>query len=127
MKLYGQHGYGDGHKIEEGLRRHLLDGVIYSPKDISVSKLTQCLASHRAEFPQADLLFDPQYYAATLAVDPHARVGKLEEDYNSYFAPRRRSQLLSEEQVVTDIERVFQFQLELGVSSIIAPNIIITR
>jgi hypothetical protein len=127
MKLYGQHGYADGHKIEEGLRRHLLDGVIYSPKDVSIAKLAQCLSDHRAEFPSADLLFDPQYYAATLAVDPQARVGKLEEDYSSYFGPRRRSQLLNEDQVVKDIERTCRFQMEMDVSAIIAPNIIISR
>lgn len=127
MKLYGQHGHADGHKIEEGLRRQLIDGVIYSPKDVSLVRLQQNLESHRAEFPNADILFDPQYYASTLAVDPNARTGKLGEDYDSYFAPRRRSQLLSEEQVTEDIEKVCNFQADLDVSAIIAPNIIISR
>jgi hypothetical protein len=36
MKLYGQHGYADGNKIEEGLRQRFLDGVIYSPKDYTL-------------------------------------------------------------------------------------------
>ncbi len=127
MKLYGQHGHADGHKIEEGLRQELIDGVIYSPKDVSLARLRQNLEHHRAEFPEVEVLFDPQYYAATLAVDPNARTGKLGEDYNAYFAPRRRSQLLSEEQVTEDIARVCNFQAELGVSAIIAPNIIISR
>jgi hypothetical protein len=127
MKLFAQHGYGEGQKIEEGFRRGIIDGVIYSPKDISLAKLRQSLDSHRENFPRADFLFDPQYYAAIMAVDPAARVGKLEEDYTGYFAARRRNQLLSEEQIRADIRAVARFQIELPTTAIIGPNIIISR
>jgi hypothetical protein len=127
MKILGQHGHGAGDKIEEGLRRRLIDGVIYSPKDVSLARLRQNLENHREEFPDADLLFDPQYYATTLAVDPNSRVGKLGEDYTAYFAPRRRIQLLSEEQVRRDIENVCRFEIDLPVTAIIAPNLLISR
>ena len=36
MKLFAQHGASEGEKINEGFVRGLLDGVIYSPRDVSL-------------------------------------------------------------------------------------------
>ena len=54
MKLYAQHGYGDGQKIIEGLRTELLDGVIFSPKDIKLATMRDSAGTISAEFPAAD-------------------------------------------------------------------------
>src|SRR5262245_45452576 len=103
MKLFAQHGYGDGQKVAEGLQGQLLDGVIFSPKDIKLAKMQETAASFASSFPGADRLFDPQFYAALPAVDPLCRVGNLDDDYADYFQARRRVQLLGEQQVISDV------------------------
>lgn len=91
MKLFAQHGASEGEKISEGLRRGLLDGVIYSPRDVSLASLKEKLATVEAAAPEAERLLDPQYYAIFLNGTDEARLGYLmEEDYKSYFQPRRR-------------------------------------
>lgn len=126
MKLYAQHGFGDGQKTVDGLRRGFIDGVIFSPKDIGVERLKDAIGEANAANPRADVLFDPQFYATFAAVDPQANVGKLVEEY-PYFQARRRSQLLSERQLRDDLDSALQFQVGLGVTAVVAPNVIIPR
>jgi len=127
VKLLAQHGFADGEKTKEGLNQGLLEGVIFSAKDIALQKLETCISEHSAINPKAFLLFDPQFYASLFASDPRARTGKLSDDYKAYFSTRRRSQLENEAQVVADINATVKFQIGLKVSAIIAPNILIPR
>lgn len=127
MKLFAQHGFNKGQKLKQGFERGLLDGVIFSPKDIALDDLTTCLDEIAEKWPQADRLFDPQLYASLLANTPGARCGTLLRDYGTYFGPRRRSQLEQETRVVADLEAAIRFQASLNVTGIIAPNIIIPR
>lgn len=128
MRTYAQHGHGDGQKTAEGLARKLIDGVIYSPKDIPEERLQQNIGELRESHRKAELFFDPQFYACFAAVDPSTNLGNLgDEDSYAYFQPRRRSQLLSERQLVADLDAVLSFQVALPVSGIIAPNILIPR
>jgi len=128
MKLYAQHGHGDGKKTAEGLAKKYIDGVILSPKDIPESKLKSTIKQFRTDSRKAEILFDPQFYACLAAVDPASNLGNLgEEDAYAYFQPRRRSQLLSERQLCQDLDATLQFQSELAVSALIAPNILIPR
>jgi len=132
MKLYAQHGHGNGQKIAEGLAKRLIEGVIYSPKDLSKAKLRDNTAQMQSEHPDADILFDPQFYASISAVDPAANLGNLENetggtrDY-AYFQPRRRSQLLSEQKLIEDLNATLRFQVDFPVSAFIAPNILVPR
>jgi hypothetical protein len=126
MKLFAQHGASEGEKISEGLTRGLLDGVIYSPRDVSLASLKEKLASVETAAPKAERLVDPQYYAIFLNGTDEARLGYLmEEDYKSYFQPRRRSQLERENQIEKELEAALKFQSGLHVTDIIAPNILI--
>lgn len=127
MKLYAQHGHGDGQKSVTGLAQSLIDGLIFSPKDISAERLRAVGKEIRSAHPSADVLFDPQFYATILAVDPASNLGSLDEDYADYFKARRRSQLLSEKQLLGDLDAVLQFQRGLPVTAVIAPNILIPR
>ncbi|MCB1078488.1 MAG: hypothetical protein KDM64_11740 [Verrucomicrobiae bacterium] len=79
------------------------------------------------QFGDADRLFDPQLYASLIAHDPAARMGRLLDEEYPYFGPRRRSDLESEGNVVIDLRACLEFQLELDVTSVIAPNIVIKR
>ena len=96
MKLFAQHGFSDGLKTVEGLGKELIDGVIFSPRDITPEKLRECASKFTESAPISERLFDPQYYATLSALDPLSRTGYLKEEYSCYFAPRRYDQLLRE-------------------------------
>src|SRR3989304_5420687 len=99
MKLFAQHGASEGEKISEGFARGLLDGVIYSPRDVSLPSLKEKLSTVAAASPAAQRLLDPQASAVFLNGTEEARLGYLlEEGYATYFQPRRRSQLERESQ-----------------------------
>jgi hypothetical protein len=126
MKLFAQHGASEGEKITEGFARGLLDGVIYSPRDVSLPALKEKLSAVELAAPTAERLFDPQYYAIFLNGIAEARLGwLLEEDYKPYFQPRRRSQLERETQIEKELATALAFQSGLNVTGIIAPNILI--
>jgi len=131
MKLYAQQGYGtgsgDNDRIIAGLELGHIDGAIISPKDYALDRTIAQLERIEAEFPHADRLFDPQWYASVLAHDPNSRMGKLASDDYSYFEARRRSQMESENQVRVDLEACLRFQAELRVTSVIAPGIVIRQ
>lgn len=128
MQLLAQHGFGNGEKIARALNEGLVDGAIFSAKDISPSKLASKLAEMEEDYPQSVRLFDPQFYAALIAAQPGARLGNLDGDEaHSYFEARRRRELEREPQVQEDLNTVIAYQQALPVSAIIAPNIVIRR
>jgi len=125
MKLFAQHGAQEGDKTNEGLSRGLLDGVIYSPRDVALESLRTKLDSLAASYADAERLLDPQYYAIFQNGTEEARLGYLPEAYDSYFQPRRRAQLERESQIQKDLTAALAFQASLNVTSVIAPNILI--
>jgi len=96
VKLFAQHGFSDGLKTVEGLSKELIDGVIFSPRDITPEKLRESASKFTESAPISERLFDPQYYTTLSALDPLSRTGYLQEEYSCYFAPRRYDQLLRE-------------------------------
>ncbi|MFP4155982.1 MAG: hypothetical protein ACLFU4_00005, partial [Opitutales bacterium] len=68
MKLYAQQGHGTGDKIQEGLARRWIDGAILSPKDNRLEKIKNHLRDIALQYPDADRMFDPQFYATLLAL-----------------------------------------------------------
>lgn len=127
MKLYAQQGHGTGEKINEGLDKGWIGGAILSPKDNRLEKIENHLSHIKANYPNADRMFDPQFYATLLALLDGARLGKLTGEDYPYFEARRRGQLESENQIRCDLEAVLRFQENLEVTHIIAPNIVIPQ
>ncbi len=125
MKLFAQHGAQEGEKVNEALDRNLLDGVIYSPRDVSLATLTTKLDGLAENHSTIERFFDPQYYSIFLNGNAEAKLNYLLEDYNVYFQSRRRSQLERENQIRTDLQAALAFQKNLHVTSMIAPNILI--
>ncbi|MFA5263085.1 MAG: hypothetical protein WC378_04615 [Opitutaceae bacterium] len=125
MKLYAQHGFQPGKRISQALADQLIDGVIYSAKDIDPAKLAEVLG---AQASLSDRFFDPQYYACLTAAQPGARLGWLlgDEGY-PYFRARRRADLEREANVREDLEACLAFQSGLKLAGLIAPNIVIRR
>ena len=127
MKLFAQHGAQAGEKITEGLTQGLLDGAVFSPRDIALDTLRTKLDAMATNFPTAERLFDPQYYAVFLADNQDARLGYLADDYSVYLQQRRRGQLEREAKVRDDVRAALDFQKSLAVTSLIAPGILIPR
>jgi hypothetical protein len=128
MKLYAQHGAHAGEKIQLGLEHAILDGVIFGAKDIRPQTLVDKLSQLSGEFPEADLMLDPQYYATLLAGQPGVRLGYLVGDPSyAYFSARRRQDLERESRVQRDLRSVLEYQAGLPVTAAIAPNIVIRR
>ncbi|MEY4244296.1 MAG: hypothetical protein RLZZ245_1881, partial [Verrucomicrobiota bacterium] len=129
--LYAQQGYGTGtdknDRITAGLAAGYIQGAIISPKDFARDRAVALMEQMQTNFPDADRLFDPQWYASILAHDPDCRMGKLVTDDYSYFEARRRSQLESEAQVRTDLEQCLSFQAAMPVTAAIAPGIVIRQ
>ncbi|MBN1576450.1 MAG: hypothetical protein JW913_07860 [Chitinispirillaceae bacterium] len=128
MKLYSQNGFGEVTKVIEGLQNDFIDGVIISPKDISSSKLTNKIEQYREVKKDAELLFDPQFYASIGMEADGYRLGHLLEDYNDYFTLRRRSALERESAVEGALEAALKYQMGMPfLDAIIAPNILISK
>lgn len=127
MKLYAQQGYGTGERINSGLEEGVIHGVIFSPRDNSKDRIISQLSKIADDFPDADRLFDPQYYAAIIALDDGCRLGKLEGDNYSYFKARRRAELERESVIREDLLACLSEQSEMNLTALIAPNIVIRR
>ena len=81
MPLLAQSGYGRGEKVNRGLEAGSIRGVILSPRDESRERLESFCAELAGMADTPTVLFDPQFYTATLR---NARDGNL-ADY-SYYA-----------------------------------------
>lgn len=134
MKLYAQYGSKPGNKIVEGLQQGLLDGVIVGAKDESASYQRDFMKRISTEFPDRQLLFDPQLYACFIATKDRARLGALWGDDshgfeggNGYFRPLRRRDLERESDAERELERCLVHQAKMPVQALIAPNIVIRR
>ncbi|MGA2916626.1 MAG: hypothetical protein ABSE89_11430 [Sedimentisphaerales bacterium] len=125
MKLYAQHGAQNGTKLDEGIQGKSIDGVVFSPRDISAEKLQELLTQIRSKSKTFDLFFDPQLYACFLAKISEARLGYLLDDYSQYFRDYRRSHLEREKEVSLAIKAAVEFEQNLPLTAIIAPNILI--
>ena len=75
MSLFAQHGWSKSDKIETGLRKGILQGVVLSPRYERPAPLQLFMKQLRFEFGEtATIIFDPQFYVAAL---PEARAGEL--------------------------------------------------
>ncbi len=130
MKLLAQHGASNGDKTARGLEKGYVDGVIYSPRDVTAPKLQEHLAEAVKIKANSTRLFDPQYYACYNVSPQDARLGRLAtcEEYGKYFKRRRRNELEGDTATLKrDIENCIEFQSNLDLTALIAPNILITR
>ena len=66
MSVLAQCGWGRGGKIERGLNENVINGVIMSPRDETPDRLENAINQWGNDFPDAVVLFDPQFYAANL-------------------------------------------------------------
>ncbi len=128
MKLYSQNGYNEGNKVVEGLEAGYIDGAIFSPKDTPLVQLENKAKQYKKAKEDAEIFFDPQFYAALGLEGQGNRLGSLLEDYSEYFSLRRRNSLERESAVREVLRDVLSFQIRMPfLNAVIAPNIFISK
>lgn len=125
MKLYAQVGHGAGDKLIRGLKEKLIDGAIFSPKDLKRDTLKEKVDEIRKDFRKADVLIDPQFYVSLSAASPNSKVGHLPEW--EFFRGYRKSKLELAETVRKVLDECLRCVAELDVTGIVAPNIYISQ
>lgn len=76
MYILAQHGWGKGNKIQTGISNDSIGGVILSPKDEKIESLESFITGLSAEFPNTEILLDPQFYHTTIQ---NSKEGRLAE------------------------------------------------
>ena len=91
MKLFAQIGHGLGDKVTMGLTEGIINGAIFSPKDLQKSTMYSRITEMYNDYPEAEILIDPQFYVSLYSSSPEINIGKI-FDWN-YFRSFRKGQL----------------------------------
>ena len=121
MAIYAQHGYGKTDKIERGLDARSIEGVVLGPRDEDPDNMERYARDLRRAYPDAALLFDPQFYVTTITP---VRDGHL-QDYDYYTPGLTRASFTSPRNVRNYVRATLQYQMRLPVSRLIAPTVMI--
>lgn len=124
MKLYAQHGYGCGNKINRGFVDRSIKGVILSPRDKSPDRMSSLIAAMKKEFGAVDVFIDPQLYTTVFAETPTAKLGNL-LDYPYFPGKRERTDYENTRNIDNDIEVCLKYQSDLPLTGWISPNIVV--
>jgi hypothetical protein len=125
MKLFAQVGHGLGDKVAIGLKEKLIDGAIFSPKDLKRETMVSRISEIRRDFPDAEIMVDPQFYVCLFANSPAINFGNI-TDW-SYFRTFRKGELERSQTVDRVLEEYFKEIADLEVTSVLAPNIYISQ
>lgn len=125
MKLFAQIGHGLGDKVLQGLSENILDGAIFSPKDLQKSTMLDRILEIRSQYPDAERLIDPQFYLSIYANSAQINLGRADEW--SSFKVYRKSDLELTETVDTVLQDYFDEINGMDVTSVIAPGIYVSQ
>lgn len=102
MSILAQCGYGRSDKIEQGLTAGFIDGVIMSPRDENKDRLEMTIPQWGKDYPKANVLFDPQFYAATISAPKDGHLSEYDYYNNNcgrgrtHFSPSRISRYVQD-------------------------------
>jgi hypothetical protein len=125
MKLFAQMGHGMGDKVTMGLEEKLIDGAIFSPKDLKRDTMMSRISEIRRDYPHAEIMVDPQFYVCLFANSAAINVGSI-SDWN-YFHTFRKGELERSQTVDRVLEEYFRELAGLEVTAVLAPNIYISQ
>lgn len=125
MRLLAQVGHGPGDKIKTGMAERIIDGAIFGPKDLQRSAMQQRIADLKKDFPEAELLVDPQFYLSLYGHLSEVKLGKIDE-WKS-FKPYRKNDLELTETIDGILREFFQEIDEIDVTGVIAPGVFISQ
>ena len=120
MTVYIQHSYGKSDKITKSIDKHLISGVIFSPKgESSISKMTDTIKEY------SDLGVDTY-------IDPHFHLGLIEncsdnkiKDYPYYKSDLKYKNFISPKALMEHVKICLDFQAGLALSGYYTPTCII--
>jgi len=124
MKLYAQHGHQPSNKIDFGLEKDFIQGVIYSPRFQKPDQLAQKIEENRNKKRDADIYIDPEFYASIHSGNPNAQFRHLEEW--PHFNPQRRRDLVTGKAIDTILKQCYETTYKYDVTGYLAPNIYIS-
>jgi hypothetical protein len=124
MSVLAQCGYGRSDKIEKGLIAGVINGVIMSPRDEYKDRLEATILQWKKDYPNANIMFDPQFYATTLRApkDGHLR----EYDYYNNNCGLGRTHF-SSSRIHRYVQECLDYQFNIfgnKLSYLISPSII---
>lgn len=122
MMLYAQHGWGKSDKISRGLDTGDLSGVILSPKDELPTTLEATIRALAYDYPDTQLLIDPQFYQSTIMPSKEGYLPKYADCY--YYSNLSRGDF-SPAQTETYVKKVIDYQMTLPVTRIVSPSILL--
>jgi hypothetical protein len=125
MKIFAQTGHQTGDKATSGLQNEVIEGVIYNARNYNPQKAAERIDEARRESNEAEILFDPEFYATRQSGAPNSQLGSL-EDWE-YFVSYRRRDLVRTQVVETVLQSVRDAVSGLDVTAHIAPNIYISQ
>jgi hypothetical protein len=119
LKLYAQHGWGKGDKVNRGLAERAIAGVVLSPHDETPSDLREYVSELSTLSQQPDLLFDPQFYVSVIR---GANEGKLPL-YGYYRQNLGLRDFAASRKVQEFVHECIDFQRDMKLTSILSPTI----
>jgi len=125
MKLFAQIGHALGEKVSQGLDEKVIDGAIFSPKDLQYSTMRSRILDLRDQYPGAEVFIDPQFYLSLYAGSPQINLGKTDEW--SSFKIYRKSDLELIETIDIVLKEYFDEISTMNVTGVIAPGIYISQ
>src|SRR5439155_18167584 len=123
--IFAQAGHQTGDKIVSGLEAGVLDGVIFNARNADPQKICENIAGAKGANADAEILFDPEFYATRLIGTPNSQLGSLEKW--DYFLSYRRRDLVRTEVVEGVLESIRKAVSTLDVTAHIAPSIYISQ
>lgn len=120
MALFAQHGYGKSDKIERGVDAGHLGGVILSPRDEKPESMVAYVNQLRTQYPDFQVLLDPQFYVSTLIPSKEGNLSLYE-----YFQPNlTRRNFINPTDIASHVRSVIDYQVNLSISKIISPTVL---
>jgi len=123
MAVLAQNGYGRSDKIEQGFNNNLIEGVILSPRDERRARLEEGIQQWRQQYGDKTILFDPQFYAATLRTPKDGYLNEYEYYGDNNGLSRTR---FSQTKINCYVSQCLDYQksIQRNLSYITAPNIL---
>ncbi len=120
--ILAQDGYGPATKIVDGLDAGYLDGAVISIKYRKPENIQRDISSFMAAYPDKEFFLDQHFYAAQMSM---TKSGNIDDHRLFKYGLARKDFTVRN---ISNISRkLIDHQLELGLSNIIAPSLIISN
>lgn len=120
MSIYIQEGWGKSNKIDQAINDNSINGVVWSPRDEDPITLPATISHYKDDYPDCQMLFDPQFYVTTLA---NPRDGHL-PDYPYYHTGLTRVNFNNPQTIQNYATDSLNYQATLPLDRILSPTVL---